>query len=50
MMIIDCYYGDICDRVSMSMDELSDWIYYGYAYDEYDRLMVDGVDARDLID
>ena len=50
MMMIDCYYGDSCDRVSMSLDDLSDWIYYGHAYDEYDRLMVDGVEAMELVD
>ena len=35
--------------LEMSFGELSDWVAYGSAYQEYDSLLVDGVEAGELV-
>jgi hypothetical protein len=37
------------DALEMTYGELSDWVAYGHAYDEYDSIVVDGVEASELI-
>jgi len=37
------------DTLRMSHDDLCDWVAYGHAYDEYDSILVDGVEASDLV-
>ena len=37
------------DAFDLTYGELSDWVSYGHAYDEYDSILVDGVEASDLV-
>jgi len=37
------------DVLEMSFGELSDWVAYGHAYDEYDSILVDGVEASEIV-
>jgi len=40
--------GAMVDTVVMTAEALEDWVCFGYAYDEYDSILVDGVEASDL--
>jgi hypothetical protein len=41
--------ADQVEVLEMSFGELSDWVAYGHAYEEYDSLLVDGVEASELV-
>lgn len=47
--VIASWDGDQVEVLEMSFDELSSWVAYGYAYQEYDSLLVDGVEASELV-
>jgi|DEB0MinimDraft_10_1074344.scaffolds.fasta_scaffold309760_2 hypothetical protein len=47
--IIASWDGDQVEVLEMSFEELSDWVAYGHAYEEYDSLLVDGVEASELV-
>ena len=49
LLVVASYDENSVDTFNMSIDELSDWVHYNYAYDEYDSILVDGVEASDLI-
>lgn len=49
LSVIASFDGDKVDAFEMTYGELSDWVVYGYAYDEYDSILVDGVEASDLV-
>ena len=46
---VTAIYNGESDVLDMTFDELSDWVHYNYAYDEYDSILVDGVEASDLV-
>jgi hypothetical protein len=46
--VIASWNGDQ-EVLEMSFEELSDWVAYGSAYQEYDSLLVDGVEAGELV-
>jgi hypothetical protein len=47
--IIASWDGDRVEALEMSFEELSDWVAYGSAYEEYNSLLVDGVEASELV-
>jgi hypothetical protein len=47
--VIASWDGDRVEALEMSFDELSEWVAYGHAYEEYDSLLVDGVEASELV-
>ena len=49
LLVVASYDENSVDTFNMSIDELSDWVHYNYAYDEYDSILVDGVEASDLV-
>ena len=49
LSIIASCEGDQADSLEMSFGELSDWVCYGHAYEEYDSILVDGVEASELV-
>ena len=49
LLVVASYDENSVDTFNMSIDELSDWVHYNYAYDEYDSILVDGIEASDLI-
>jgi hypothetical protein len=49
LLVVASYDEGSVDTFNMSIDELSDWVHYNYAYDEYDSILVDGVEASDLV-
>jgi hypothetical protein len=49
LSVIASFDGDKVDAFEMTYGELSDWVAYGYAYDEYDSILVNGVEASDLV-
>ncbi len=46
--VIASWDGEV-EVLEMSFDELSEWVAYGHAYHEYDSLLVDGVEASELV-
>jgi hypothetical protein len=49
LSIIASYDGDRVDAFELSYEELSEWVAFGNAYDEYDSILINGVEASDLI-
>jgi hypothetical protein len=49
LSIVASYDGDRVDVFEMSYGELCDWVAYGHAYDEYDSILIDGVEAHELV-
>jgi len=49
LSVIASWDGDRVDSLEMSFGELSEWVAYGHAYEEYDSILVDGVEASDLV-
>lgn len=47
--VIATWNGDRVEELEMSFDELSEWVAYGHAYEEYESLLVDGVEANELV-
>jgi len=46
--IVAIYAGE-ADNLQMDLESLIDWVSYGHAYEEYDSILVDGVEASDLV-
>ena len=42
-------YAGVADNLEMDLESLIDWVSYGHAYEEYDSILVDGVEASDLV-
>ena len=49
LLVVASYDENSVDTFNMSIDELSDWVHYHWAYDEYDSILVDGVEASELV-
>jgi hypothetical protein len=46
---VDCYFGEEHEELEMCWEQLIDWVHYYYAYEEFDRILVDGKEVIDLI-
>jgi len=40
--------GSKIDKLEMSKDALEEWVWYYYAYEEYDSILVDGVEVAEM--